>query len=193
MSTIRKVFTLFLMIAISLSLTQPALASIDWTSMSEEEIRTELQAGQNELLSRSGEQFEVGSPYILHTNRGSFIFTLDNVGIVEADSYLHREYGDDIVVICIRGVCENVDYKSYSSEYISNYNIQELLKVVDQDGFSFEVLDYTGVDDGRYQVCAHTSIGEKRRISLTYIGYTDTSAVTVSIPNKPGSAEFHFD
>ena len=187
---IRKCFVLILAVILALSGTiQPALAGFDWASMSDEEIRMELLAGQNELLSRNEEMFAPGSPCVLNTDSGSFIFTLDDVRRVEADDYLRSAYGDDVVVFCVRGICENINY----SDYVANYEIQQLLKVVDQDGFSFRILDYTGVNDGRYEVCAHTSVGEKRRVSLTYIGYADTTCVTVTMPGASGGVEYHFE
>ena len=187
---IRKCFVLVLAVILALFGTiQPALAGFDWASMSEEEIRTELLAGQNELLSRNEQVFAPGSPCVLNTDSGSFIFTLDDVRRVEADDYLRSAYGNDVVVFCVRAVCENISY----SDYVANYEIQQLLKVVDQDGFSFLILNYTGISDGRYEVGAHTGVGEKRRVSLTYIGYTDTTCITVTMPGASGSVEYHFD
>lgn len=190
MCIVRKYVSIVITILLLMVMLVPsAIAEVDWSAMSDEEIRSEIQAGQKELMSRDSNEFKIGEPVIIRNKYGSYYFTLVGAHTTETDSYLKKDKGEDAVVVCVQAVCENIDCNTYSNNYISNYYIQsEDIRVADQERFSLEILDYTGVDDGRYEVCAHTSAGEKRRISLTYFAYSDTTSIIVSIPGY-GSVE----
>ena len=187
-----RVYSFILVFLLVMSVIVPtALAEVNWSTMTDEEIRKELQEGQKELLLRRSSMFTAHTSAAIKTEKGNYLFTLENAHTTAATQYLINQKGDDVIVVCIEGICENIDYKTSLRESVSNYDIQKWLQVTDQNGFSLEILDYTGIDDGRYEVCAETNVGEKKRICLTYYAYMDTTSVIISIPGFAGNVEMH--
>lgn len=168
-----------------------ALAEINWAEMTDEEIEKEIALAKEELMSRHEDAFELGVPILIKNKYGSYLFTLDGAHILgEKWEKTAKEKSDDCVMISIQGVCENIDCRWLGDhDYIPNYQIQLDIHVADQDGFSLEMYDISGGDDGKYEVGANTDVGEMKRVSLIYFAYLDNTSISVSIPDYDGSVE----
>lgn len=172
-------------------LASQALAEINWADMPNEDIERELQIGRKELLSRGGDVFELRKPILIEDKYGTYLFTLDGAHIVEGSIWekMANKKSADCVMISLQGVCENIDCNWCGDTYVPVYQIQKDIVVADQEGFSLEVLDISSGEDGRYEVGAHTDVGTKKRVSMIFYAFTDTTSILVSIPGHDGIVE----
>ena len=186
-------FTLVLALVLVSSV---AFAEIDWSKMSSEEIQAEIQAAQAELASRNSEALELGKTITIQSKYGTYIFTIDGAHLLTSDYWIEtakerwseEENYDGMVYVAIQGVVVNVDYEAFENRnYLPSYMIQMDMTVTDQDGFALEMDDGVSGGDGRYDIWSTTSPGEKRRVSLLFFAFTDTTSVTISFKGYDGS------
>ena len=185
------VFTLLLGLSITAYASTPSKTSSDfnpsdYTDEALLDIRDKI---YTELLNRREGVLRIGEPIMVSNKYGEYYFTIDNAHVLSGDSWMKRsqERGEDSVCISIQGVIENTSCDWFGEYgYIPNYQIQLDMLVTDQDGFGLEIIDTSSGDDGRYEVGAHTSVGEKKRVSLIYYAFTDTESITVSFKGLEG-------
>ncbi len=189
----KRFMALILMCGLLLCLfASQAMAEINWAAMSNEDIEKELQAGKKELLSRGGDVFELGKPILIEDKHGTYLFTLDGAHIIEGSKWekAANKKSADCVMISLQGVCENIDCNWWGDYgYVPAYQIQQDIVVADPEGFSLEVYDASNGEDGRYEVGAHIDVGTKKRVSMIFYAFTDTTSVFVSIPGHDGIVE----
>lgn len=181
---------LFLIIVQTTSI---AMANIDWTKMTDEEIMAEIDAGKAELNRRNHSVLELGQPITISNKYGSYVFTVENAHMLNNDYWNHKlevnnRKNKDTVALSIQGEIENIDCHWLGDfNYIPNYQIQEDMVVKDQDGYSIEVYDASNGEDGRYEVGAETSPGEKKRVSLIFLVGINTSEISISFKGYDGT------
>ena len=95
-----------------------------------------------------------------------------------------KKPSDDGECIVIRCEVNNIDYVGqYNEGYLSGYILSANgnMTVLDEDGFKTEFFDIAGPSDGKWAVAEQTSVGEKARVSYTYIVPKGTKKVTVNV------------
>lgn len=190
----KKCVSIILAFVLSVLMFQ-ALAEINWAEMTDEEIRNEIELAKAELASRHEAEFVVGKPIRIEDNNGSYLFTMDDVIILDGRwEDVAKEKGDDCYVLAIRGVCENLDWTWMFGDAISTYMMKENLIVSDQDGFSLEPCGtIIGEGSGRYEVGVDIEKGTMKRVALLYYVYHDTTSIFISIPNHEGTIEIDLE
>ncbi len=193
----KKTVILLLVFALLLSINTTAFATdptktasdfdpAEYTNEALIDIRDEIYA---ELVSRREGILRIGEPVLISTEDGEYYFTIDNAHFLPSDDWMRwaEGRGEDSIMMSVQGVIENISCDDSGKGGIFNLYIEKGMLVEDQDGFVLEILNVSGGDDGRYQVGAKTSVGEKRRVSLVYYAFTDTESVTVSFKGMEGA------
>ena len=188
----KKAFVSILLVTFAfLLIATVALAEIDWASMTDEEIIAELEAGEAELARRTNSLLELGKPITIVNEYGSYVFTVENAHMLNNDYWnykleVNHRKNDETVALSVQGVVENIDCRWLNDyDYIPNYQIQKDMIVTDHDGL--ESYNASNGEDGRYEVGAETSPGEKKRVSLIYLVNINTSEVSVSFKGYEGT------
>ena len=138
-----------------------------------------------ELRNRNKSEFCVGAPFLVSNEYGSYYITIQGVHIKEGTYYQSLAKalrGDEAVCISLYGAIENVDCDYNKSGSLTPEQICEDVTFFDQDGFKLEyIMAASNQFDGQYEIGANTSVGEKKRAAMTFIAFTDTESVSVSL------------
>lgn len=137
----------------------------------------------------------LGVRHKIRTKNGTFYITIDEIVILEGDSWnkYAAERSKDTLFIGVHAVVENESYSYSAQNYIDSFAAVQYFETTDQDGFSLEFCSLS-ISDGQYEAHAKANKGSKKRALYPYyatkgikevsVHFDDGSYATVSFSNE---------
>ena len=126
---------------------------------------------------------EVGETVKAETKYGDFEVAAISAARTNWYDNFNKDNKDSECIV-VRFEINNIDYVGeYDEGYLNGYTLSGSghLTVLDEDGFKTAFFDIAGPTDGQWAVAKETNVGEKARVSYTYLVPKGTKKVTVNV------------
>lgn len=127
--------------------------------------------------ARSDSEYGFGVRHKIETDDGVFYITIEDVRVLYGDwSLIAKNKSKDTVFISVHAIVENESVKNLTSSEVA-----KCMDIIDEDGFSLEFYNVSGMEDGKYEVCPDIKAGAKKRGSYPYYATNGKFGFTLKI------------